>query len=86
MDGHYLRDCAHCGRIVDISDAYESTTCACCTDWSCHDCAKRPATNGDARCNYCDGPMPCYCPRPAGMRSEEEEAEQDLEDRNSYEP
>lgn len=44
--------------------------------------AEQAQMNGDARCNYCDGQMPCYCERPVNMQSPEQEAEIDLENRN----
>lgn len=43
-----------------------------CGDW---------ATAANARCNFCDGPMPCYCPPPADV---EERIEADMRARAKY--
>lgn len=37
--------------------------------------------NGDARCNFCDGPMPCNCPPPTDI---DEIIEKDLIARAKY--
>lgn len=38
--------------------------------------------NGDARCNYCDGQMPCRCERPKDWPTPDEEYEADLDARD----
>ena len=32
---------------------------------------------GDARCGYCDGPMPCYCPKPPHWGGDDDDRHQD---------
>lgn len=41
-----------------------------------------PASAGDSRCGFCDGPMPCYCPDPLAATERDRWHLEDAEMRN----